>query len=174
MGGLKFDMFGMGLEFGVFSYLITLFWFILFINAVNLADGLDGLAGGIICFVASVMVILSILNDNYVVAMMFTALSGSVLGFLRYNFNPASIFLGDGGSYFLGYMIAALSILGNVKHQVGAATMIPILALGVPLFDTILSPLRRFVKGRKMFHPDDGHVHHRLIRMGFSVKKRYG
>ena len=100
MGGLKFDMFGMGLEFGVFSYLITLFWFILFINAVNLADGLDGLAGGIICFVASVMVILSILNDNYVVAMMFTALSGSVLGFLRYNFNPASIFLGDGGSYF--------------------------------------------------------------------------
>lgn len=97
--------------------------------------------------------------------MYFAALGGAVLGFLRYNFNPASIFLGDGGSYFLGYAVAALSIIGSVKSQVGAVMLIPLLAMGVPIFDTMLAPMRRFVRGRKMFSPDNGHIHHqrRLI-----------
>jgi len=155
----------------VLSYGLTIFWFLLFINAVNLVDGLDGLAGGIVVFASMVLVLLLILSKQYVTALYFSILAGSVLGFLRYNFNPASIFLGDGGSYFLGYAIASLSILGSVKSQVGAALAIPLLALGVPLFDTILSPLRRFIRGKKMFHPDNGHVHHHLINLGLTTRK---
>ena len=161
---------GAHVEFGFLSYFLTVFWFVLFINAVNLVDGLDGLAGGIVVFASLVMVILLIWNNDYMTAMLFTALGGSILGFLRYNFNPASIFLGDGGSYFLGYAIAGLSIMGSIKSQMSAAILIPLLALGIPLFDTILSPLRRFARGRKMFHPDTGHVHHRLVKLGFNAK----
>jgi UDP-GlcNAc:undecaprenyl-phosphate GlcNAc-1-phosphate transferase len=147
------------------------FWFVLFINAVNLIDGLDGLAAGIIFFASLVLIILSVVKGEYLIGMLFAALAGACLGFLRYNFNPASIFMGDSGSYFLGYAIAGLSIMGSIKSQVGAAMLIPVMALGIPLFDTILSPIRRFVRGRKMFHPDKGHVHHRLVEMGLTTKK---
>jgi UDP-GlcNAc:undecaprenyl-phosphate GlcNAc-1-phosphate transferase len=166
-----FSIFGVGLHFGILSYLVTVFWFVLFINAVNLIDGLDGLAAGIAFFTAMVLVILSVLRGEYLIGMLFAVLSGACLGFLRYNFNPASIFMGDGGSYFLGYAIAGLSIMGSIKSQVGAAMLIPVLALGIPLFDTILSLIRRFVRGRKMFHPDKGYVHHRLVEMGLTAKK---
>ena len=155
----------------VVSYIITVFWFLLLINAINLVDGLDGLAGGIIFFASLVMMILSLLKSDYLIGFYFSILAGSVLGFLRYNFNPATIFLGDGGSYFLGYAMATLSVIGLVKSQTGAALAIPLLALGVPLFDTILSPLRRFLRGKKMFSPDKGHIHHRLVRMGLTAKK---
>jgi UDP-GlcNAc:undecaprenyl-phosphate GlcNAc-1-phosphate transferase len=165
------SFFGFLLKYKAISYIITVLWFLLFINAVNLVDGLDGLAGGIIVFASMVIVILSILSENYLSALYFAILCGSVLGFLRYNFNPASIFLGDGGSYFLGYAIAGLSILGSVKSQTGAAMVIPLLALGVPLFDTIFSPIRRFVRGREMFHPDSGHIHHKLINLGLTTRK---
>jgi len=148
---------GRGIEFGILSYVVTIFWFLLFINAVNLIDGLDGLASGMVLFTSILMVILSVMAGNYLNGMYFAALGGAVLGFLRYNFNPASIFLGDGGSYFLGYTVAALSIMGSVKSQVGALMLIPLLALGVPMFDTIFAPLRRWVRGREMFHPDRGH-----------------
>jgi len=173
-GGLRIDFFsflGLGLHFGVVSYFVTLFWFILLINAINLIDGLDGLAAGITFFASLVLIILSVLRNEYLIGMLFATLAGTCLGFLRYNFNPASIFMGDSGSYFLGYAIAGLSIMGSIKSQVGAAMLIPVLALGIPLFDTILSPIRRFVRGRKMFHPDKGHVHHRLVGMGLTTKK---
>ena len=173
-GGLRiefFSFFGVGLHFGILSYLVTVFWFVLFINAVNLIDGLDGLAAGIAFFTATVLVILSVLRGEYLIGMLFAVLAGTCLGFLRYNFNPASIFMGDSGSYFLGYAIAGLSIMGSIKSQVGAAMLIPVLALGIPLFDTILSPIRRFVRGRKMFRPDNGHIHHRLLDMGLTAKK---
>ncbi|MFC1488279.1 MraY family glycosyltransferase [Thermodesulfobacteriota bacterium] len=173
-GGIRIgivNIFGNIFYLGPFTYFITVFWFVLLINAVNLVDGLDGLAGGIVFFVCAVMVILSVIKGDYLTGMLFATLGGSILGFLRYNFNPASIFLGDSGSYFLGYAIAGLSITGSAKSQVGAAVMIPLLALGVPLFDTILSPIRRFLRGRALFRPDNGHVHHRLIGMGFTTKK---
>jgi len=168
---LKVAFFGYMIQSPVLNYGLTIFWFLLFINAVNLVDGLDGLAGGIVVFASTVLVLLSVLNASYLSALYFSILAGSVLGFLRYNFNPASIFLGDGGSYFLGYAIAGLSIIGSVKSQAGAAIAIPLLALGVPLFDTLLSPLRRFICGQKMFYPDNGHVHHRLISMGLTTRK---
>jgi UDP-GlcNAc:undecaprenyl-phosphate GlcNAc-1-phosphate transferase len=166
-----FNVFSVYLKVGLLSYFITVFWFIFFINAVNLVDGLDGLAGGIVVFASVIMVILSILREDYLTALFFTALGGSALGFLRYNFNPATVFLGDGGSYFLGYAVAGLSIMGSVKSQVGAAMLIPLLALGIPLFDTLLSPLRRFMRGKRMFQPDNGHIHHRLVDMGLTTKK---
>lgn len=166
-----FNVLGVYIKVGLFSYFVTVFWFVLFINAVNLVDGLDGLAGGIVVFASAIMVILSVLKEDFLTAIFFTTLGGSVLGFLRYNFNPATIFLGDGGSYFLGYAVAGISIMGSVKSQLSAAILIPLLALGIPLFDTILSPLRRFIRGRKMFQPDNGHVHHRLIDMGLTTKK---
>ena len=165
------EFFGLGLHFGVFSYAVTVFWFLLFINAVNLIDGLDGLAAGITFFASAVMVIFSIVIKNCLVACFFTALAGSTLGFLRYNFNPASIFLGDGGSYFLGYAIAALSIMGSTKSHMGAIILIPLVGMGVPLFDTLLSPIRRFIIGQDMFRPDKGHVHHKLVEMGLSTRK---
>lgn len=153
------------------SYLATVFWFVLFINAVNLIDGLDGLAGGICLFASVILVFLSIPRGEYQIALLYAALAGSTLGFLRYNFNPASIFMGDGGTYFLGYAIAGLSIIGSQKSQVGATMLIPLLALGVPVFDALLSPIRRFAMGKAMFKPDQGHIHHRLVSMGFSAKK---
>ena len=169
ISGIFFD--GHGIQFGILSYLVTVFWFLLFINAVNLIDGLDGLAGGVVFFTCLLMVILSVMSGNYPSAVYFTALGGAVMGFLRFNFNPASIFLGDGGSYFLGYAIAALAIMGSVKSQVSALMLIPLLALGVPMFDTLLAPLRRWIKGRRVFQPDRGHIHHRLLEMGLSSQK---
>jgi UDP-GlcNAc:undecaprenyl-phosphate GlcNAc-1-phosphate transferase len=161
----------MGVQFGILSWAITVFWFLLLINAVNLIDGLDGLAAGVAFFTSTVMVILAVMQENFLAALEFAALAGALLGFLRYNFNPASVFMGDGGSYFTGYMIAALSIMGSLKSQVGATLLIPLLALGVPIFDTILSPVRRWIRGRQMFQPDKGHIHHRLVAMGLSSKR---
>jgi UDP-GlcNAc:undecaprenyl-phosphate GlcNAc-1-phosphate transferase len=170
-GGIRIETFfagSVGLNFGVFSYFITVFWFLLFINAVNLIDGLDGLAAGVTFFTSIVMVILTLMQANYLAAFEFAALAGALLGFLRYNFNPASVFMGDGGSYFIGYTIAALSIMGSLKSQVGVTLLIPLVALGVPVFDTILSPIRRFIIGQRLFHPDKSHIHHRLLNMGLS------
>jgi UDP-GlcNAc:undecaprenyl-phosphate GlcNAc-1-phosphate transferase len=174
LGGVRIEFFHVGsffIQAGVLSYFITVFWFVFFINAINLIDGLDGLAAGITFFASIVLVILSVIQNNFVTAVLFTALSGSILGFLRYNFNPASIFMGDGGSYFLGFTIAGLSITGAVKSQLGAALLIPLVALGVPIFDTLISPLRRFMLGQSLFQPDKGHVHHRLIDKGLSARR---
>jgi UDP-GlcNAc:undecaprenyl-phosphate/decaprenyl-phosphate GlcNAc-1-phosphate transferase len=153
------------------SYVLTVFWFVLIINAINLIDGLDGLAGGIIFFVCSILLILLVWQKNLLPALYFAALGGAVLGFLRYNFNPASVFMGDGGSYFLGFAIAGLSIIGSSKAETGTALIIPLLAMGIPVFDTLLSPVRRFIMGQKLFKADKSHIHHRLVERGFSTRK---
>ncbi len=163
--------FGFDLEFGWFSYAVTVFWFLLFINSINLADGLDGLAGGVVFFAAFIMMVLLTVHGDFGTAMIFAALGGAVLGFLRYNFNPAIIFMGDSGSYFLGYTLAATTILCSVKSELSALLLIPLVCLGVPIFDTILSPIRRFVAGRGLFSPDKSHIHHRLLEMGLSTPK---
>jgi len=159
---------GGSIAFSHLSIFVTIFWFILVVNAINLIDGLDGLAAGVVFFTSLVLLILSILEGRFVVAMGFAALVGSTLGFLRYNFNPATIFMGDGGSYFLGFMLAGLSIMGAVKGQTTVALLIPIIAMGVPVIDTIIAPIRRFVRGRPMFQPDKSHLHHRLLRLGLD------
>jgi UDP-GlcNAc:undecaprenyl-phosphate/decaprenyl-phosphate GlcNAc-1-phosphate transferase len=172
-GGISIGGFVLGehaVKFGFLSYAVTVFWFVLFINAVNLIDGLDGLASGVVFFASVVIVVITVTQGQYLPAVYFAALGGATLGFLRYNFNPASIFLGDAGSYFMGYVIADLSILTSVKSQVGALMLIPVLALGVPVFDTLLSPVRRWVRGRRIFKPDNGHIHHKLLAMGISSR----
>ena len=159
------------IHFDVLSYVVTIFWFVLLINAINLIDGLDGLAAGVVFFGSAVQAVLAIMRAEPHTAGLFAVLAGATLGFLRYNFNPASLFLGDGGSYFLGYMLAALSVSESVKSQVGATLLMPVIALGVPLLDTITAPLRRFLRGRDMFEPDKRHVHHKLLSRGWSQRK---
>jgi UDP-GlcNAc:undecaprenyl-phosphate GlcNAc-1-phosphate transferase len=153
------------------SYGLTVFWFLLFINAINLIDGLDGLAGGIILFAASTMTILLAWRGDMANASWFALIAGSCLGFLRYNFHPASVFLGDGGSYFLGYAMAAFSILAEFKSQMGASILIPVIGLGIPMMDTITSPVRRFLLGKGIFSPDSDHIHHRLLHKGLTTSQ---
>ena len=173
--GLKITIISMpfseGLSLGVFALPVTIFWFVLVINAINLVDGLDGLAAGICLFVCLTMLFICVASNRIVEALAFASLAGTLIGFLRYNFNPASIFMGDSGSYFLGYCLAAFSIAGFIKGQVATAMLIPVIALGVPLIDTLWTPLRRFVLGRKMFHPDQGHLHHRLVSLGYTQRR---
>ncbi|WP_052812825.1 MraY family glycosyltransferase [Desulfonatronum thioautotrophicum] len=168
----KFALFGVVVFFDpVTSYLLTVFWFLLFMNALNLMDGLDGLAGGIVFFAALVMIVLALLREDYLTALFFAALAGAVLGFLRSNFHPATIFLGDAGTYFLGYAIAGFGLITSVKTHVGAAILIPVLAMGLPLLDTLLAAARRFAQGRGIFQPDSDHIHHRLLRLGLDTRK---
>jgi len=174
-GGIKITVVSVpfidSIDFGIFSLPITVFWFVLVINAMNLADGLDGLAAGISLFVSITMLVICLTNGHILEAFGFAALGGSLIAFLRYNFNPASIFMGDSGSYFLGYVLASLSILGSIKGQVATAMIIPIIALGIPLIDTLLAPIRRFITGKKMFMPDNGHLHHSLIKLGYTQRR---
>jgi len=159
-----------GVFFNLLSWAITVFWFLLIINAINLIDGLDGLAAGVVFISAIVLVIVGELHGYSFTVYKLIILAGVVLGFLRYNFNPASIFMGDGGSYFLGYAIAALSIMASAKSTLGISILIPLVVLGVPVFDTLMAPLRRFLSGKKLFHPDKSHIHHLLLSKGITQK----
>ncbi len=175
-GGLDVEQLSVTLHRGVVlpgwsSLCVTVFWVVLLINAINLIDGLDGLAAGICLFVAITLLVLSLPSGKPTFIIGLSALAGSCLGFLRYNFNPASIFMGDCGSYFLGYVLASLTILGAMKSHATVALLIPIIALGVPLLDTLLAPIRRFVLGKKLFRPDQSHVHHILLKLGYSQRR---
>ena len=170
IGGLQLPMIS-GVSLGWLSLPATVLWVLLVVNAINLIDGLDGLASGVTFFVCGVLIVLCVISDRFEVAILLTALAGSTLGFLRYNFNPASIFLGDSGSYFLGYMLATLSMLGSIKGQTAVAILIPMIALGIPLMDTIWSSVRRFMLGQRIFNPDKDHFHHRLLKIGLSHRR---
>ncbi len=159
------------LHLGIFSLPASVFWFVLVINAINLIDGLDGLAAGISLFVSMTMMVICLTNDRVLEAVAFASLGGCLIGFLRYNFNPASLFMEDSGSYFLGYTLAALSVMGSIKGQVATAMLIPVIALGVPLIDTLWAPIRRFALGKKMFQPDTDHLHHRLVELGYTHRR---
>ncbi|WP_339132522.1 MAG: MraY family glycosyltransferase [Candidatus Electrothrix sp. GW3-4] len=163
--------FGADVSIGFLSLPLTVFWFLLVINAINLIDGLDGLAAGICLFVSLSMLFVCLVNGRLASALAFAALAGALIGFLHYNFHPASIFMGDSGSYFLGYCLAALSIEGTIKGQVATAMLIPVIALGVPLMDTLWAPIRRFINGQGMFQPDNKHIHHRLVKLGFTHRR---
>ena len=160
-----------GIHLGIFALPVTVFWFVLVMNAINLADGLDGLAAGICLFVSLAMLFACSTTGRIVEALAFASLAGALLGFLRYNFYPASIFMGDCGSYFLGYVLAALSVAGSIKGQVATAMLIPVIALGVPLIDTLWAPFRRFVFGQKIFQPDRDHFHHKLVQLGYTQRR---
>lgn len=163
--------------FGGYFYLdmlsvpLTIFWVISFTNVVNLIDGLDGLAAGVSAIASLTIILVAIQMGYFHVAILTAALAGGIVGFIRYNFNPATIFMGDTGSMFIGYMLAAISVYGAVKTAATIALIVPAIALGLPILDTAFAIMRRYVNGRPIFQPDKGHLHHRLLAQGMSHKE---
>lgn len=154
------------------SYLATVIWILAFTNAVNLIDGLDGLAGGVVFFACITNLVVALVGGNLLAATLNAALGGAVLGFLFYNFNPATIFMGDTGSMFLGFALGSASLLSwRQKESTLVSLLVPIIALGLPLTDTLLAMARRFVARRSIFSADRGHLHHRLIDIGLTHRR---
>jgi UDP-GlcNAc:undecaprenyl-phosphate GlcNAc-1-phosphate transferase len=156
------------LDLGLLSIPFTLCWIIGVTNAVNLIDGLDGLAGGICAIACGAMACLSVIQGNLILATIMLAMFGAVSGFLLFNFYPAKILMGDGGSLFLGFTIATASVLTTAKSEALVGFGLPVLVLGIPIFDTLLSILRRFLSRRGIMSPDRGHFHHLLLDKGFK------
>ncbi len=147
---------------------LTVFWLVAVTNAVNLIDGLDGLAAGIAAIAALTMSIISWTQGQTAAMVISLILLASVLGFLPYNFHPARIFLGDTGSMFLGFTLAATAIIGLTKSATAVSVLIPIVILGIPLFDTAFAVFRRYRNRQPIFYPDKQHLHHRLLEAGLS------
>ncbi|WP_125153614.1 glycosyltransferase family 4 protein [Clostridium rectalis] len=161
------------LSIGGFSIPLTIIWVVGITNAINLIDGLDGLAAGIALISSVTILIIALLKiDTRLEAAFLTcALSGAILGFLPYNFNPASIFMGDTGAQLLGFLLAAISIEGTIKSAAAVAISVPILALGLPIYDTLFAMIRRKINGKPIMQADRGHLHHRLLDMGLTQKQ---
>ena len=159
------------LNLGWLSVPVTIIWIVAITNAVNFIDGLDGLAVGVSAISTACLIVISLLVAETNIAVILCALFGACLGFLPYNMNPAKIFMGDTGATFLGYILATLSVTGLFKMYAIISFAVPFLVLGVPIFDICFAFLRRIAKGQNPMKADRGHVHHRLIDMGFSQKQ---
>lgn len=155
-------------ELGMWSYPITVFWIVGITNAINLIDGLDGLSGGISAIGIGTVAILAGMNGKVLIFTLSIILLGSILGFLYHNFYPAKIFMGDTGALFLGYSISILSLLGLYKSVTLFSFLVPIIILGVPIFDTTYAIIRRIVNKKPISAPDKFHLHHRLLALGLS------
>ena len=156
---------------GILAVPVTIIWIVGITNAVNLIDGLDGLAVGVSSIAAITMLAVALLTGNMPIAITMAALAGACIGFMPYNLNPAKIFMGDTGSTFLGYMLATVSIMGLFKFYAVISFAVPFLILGLPIFDTANAIIRRVAAGRSPMSPDRGQVHHKLIDMGFNQKQ---
>lgn len=150
---------------------LTIFWIIGFVNTVNLIDGLDGLAAGIAAIASLTISFLAFQMGQWICAAAMVAMAGSAIAFLQYNFNPAKIFMGDTGSMFLGYVIATVSVMGSMKTAAAAVLIVPLVALSVPIMDTLMAIFRRKHSGVPIFSPDKRHLHHRLLARGLSQKQ---
>ena len=151
--------------------LFTVLWLVGITNAFNLIDGLDGLASGAAMFALTTMFVVASINGQVGAALVTIVLAGATLGFLVYNFHPASIFLGDSGSLFLGFMLAGVGLLSSQKGSTAVAVAIPVVSLGLPVLDTLLAIMRRFLRGQPIFSADRGHIHHRLLNLGHSPRQ---
>ena len=154
----------------VVGMLFTVIWFVGITNAFNLIDGLDGLAAGAALFALTTMFVVASLNGLVGAAVVTIILAGATVGFLCFNFHPASIFLGDSGSLFLGFMLAGIGLVGSQKSPTVIAVAIPIVSLGLPVLDTTLAVMRRFLRGQPIFTADRAHIHHRLLSLGHSPR----
>ncbi|MDE6280939.1 MAG: undecaprenyl/decaprenyl-phosphate alpha-N-acetylglucosaminyl 1-phosphate transferase, partial [Oscillospiraceae bacterium] len=161
-------------QLGWLAYPVTVVWIVAITNSVNFIDGLDGLACGVSTISAATMLVIALLVSEQDVAVMMAALAGACIGFLPYNFNPAKIFMGDTGSTFLGFVMATVSVNGMFKQYTIISFVVPFLMLGLPIFDECFAVIRRLSRGQSPMAPDRGHVHHRLIDMGFSQKQAVG
>ena len=162
------------INLGLWSIPLTIIWIVGVTNAVNLIDGLDGLAVGVSSIASVALLSLTLLSQNLNAAIITAALAGAGFGFLPYNFNPAKIFMGDTGSTFLGFVLACISVQGLMKMYAIISFAVPVLILGLPIFDTVFAIIRRIAKKKPIMSPDRGHLHHRLIDMGFSQKQTVG
>jgi len=163
--------FGDPIHLGWLGLPFTLLWIAGVVNAMNLIDGLDGLAGGVAVIAIGSTFVLAAVRGDPMMLLFTAALAGAVLGFLFYNFNPATIFMGDTGSMFLGFVLAATAIRTNQKAGTAVAIIVPILSLGVPISDTLLSMGRRAIRGAPLFSADRGHIHHRLLARGYTPRQ---
>ncbi len=160
------------LPMGIFSLPVTVIWIVGITNAVNLIDGLDGLAAGVVFFAGVTNFVVAYTLGREFSALVMASMLGAVLAFLFYNFNPARIFMGDSGSYLLGYVLATTALVGPTgKATTAVSLLVPVVALGVPIFDTLFAIVRRALERRPLFSPDRGHIHHRLIDLGFTHRR---
>ncbi|MGC2871757.1 glycosyltransferase family 4 protein [Ihubacter sp. mB4P-1] len=171
------DYFGEGvLHFGTaVCFIVTILWIVGITNTINLIDGLDGLAAGTAAISSLCIAYVAYIHGNeygmMVVCLAMLSLAGGCIGFLPFNFYPAKIFMGDGGSLFLGFMIAALSVVGPLKRSTIIAVVVPVIVLGIPIFDTFFAILRRVVNRRPIMEADKGHLHHRLMALGYGQRR---
>lgn len=159
------------IHLGWLSIPITILWIVGMTNAVNFIDGLDGLACGVSSIASLTVFTIALLVSEPYVAIVMAALAGACFGFLPYNLNPAQIFMGDTGSMFLGYMLATISITGLFKLYAMISFLVPFIILGLPIFDTGFAIIRRLLKGQSPLKADRGHIHHKLVDMGFDQKQ---
>ncbi|AOL35801.1 MULTISPECIES: glycosyltransferase family 4 protein [Geobacillus] len=173
-GGVQMNFinlpFGGTLEFGVLSVPLTVLWIVAVTNAINLIDGLDGLAAGVSTIALITISGMAVIMGNWFVVAVGAIMIAATLGFLIYNFHPAKIFMGDTGALFLGYMISVLSLLG-FKNVTVISFIIPIIILGVPLSDTFFAIVRRIINRQPISAPDKSHLHHCLLRLGYSHRQ---
>ncbi|HQO41899.1 MAG TPA: MraY family glycosyltransferase [Bacillota bacterium] len=157
--------------FGNWSYPLTLLWIVGVTNAINLVDGLDGLAAGISIISAVTLFVAAQTTGQVFAAFLASILAASTLGFLPYNFNPAKIFMGDTGALFLGYMLSVISVMGVLKGAAALSILVPIFAIGLPIYDTLFAMIRRASNGKSMMEADKGHLHHKLLDAGMSQRQ---
>ncbi|MCS7243945.1 MAG: MraY family glycosyltransferase [Candidatus Calescibacterium sp.] len=153
------------------GYVLTILWIVGLTNAINLIDGMDGALAGIAAITSFTLGLLAVIQGQTVLAVFVFALSGSLLGFLRYNFNPAKIFLGDTGSLFIGMFMSIVSLLGYFKKATIISLLVPVIIFAIPIFDTLWAILRRIVKRQHIFQPDKEHIHHKLLQLGLNQKQ---
>ena len=163
--------FGQPIALGWLGLPFTMFWIAGVINAINLIDGLDGLAGGVALVSVVTTLFAAVMHGDPLMVLTTAALAGAILGFLRYNFNPASIFMGDTGSMFLGFVLATTAIESHQKSPTAVALIVPVVALGLPITDTFLAMARRAMRGAPLFQADREHIHHRLLARGLSHRQ---
>ncbi len=156
---------------GAFGYFATVLWLVGLTNLINLIDGIDGLAGGICLMLMLLMANLGVVDHLGFTMLLSIGVAGALLGFLKFNYPPAKIYMGDGGAYFLGFLIGILSIVNANKGSVAAALIAPAFALALPIVDVSLAILRRGMRGLPIFRPDQKHIHHHLITLGISRER---
>jgi len=159
------------INIGIWAYPVTVFYLVAFANIINLIDGLDGLASGVVAICAVALCILSFSRGSMDAALMAVALAGACVGFLYFNFHPAKVFLGDSGSLVLGFGLGLVSLFGVVRATALISLLIPVVIAGIPVIDTFTAIIRRLRMGRPVFKADKAHVHHRLISFGFSQRR---
>ncbi|MBI2822645.1 MAG: undecaprenyl/decaprenyl-phosphate alpha-N-acetylglucosaminyl 1-phosphate transferase [Acidobacteria bacterium] len=158
-------------DLGVLAIPLSILWIVGLTNAMNLIDGLDGLATGIAMFASIALFLISIRQEAGIVAFFYVTVAGATLAFLKFNRYPAQVFLGDSGSTFLGFLLACLSIRGGQKSYTLSALFIPLIVFGIPIFDTVAAVLRRYLTKNRIQEPDSHHIHHRLISAGLSQRQ---